>query len=640
MEELKYIFIISLLITYVHAEDPVIDTTTGKIKGSTISVQTVDLDVFLGIPFAKPPVGNLRFRRPEPIEQWSSIKETKKYGSSCEQDTTTGYNDVAGEVAWKINPNNGDCSGCSNEPWSKFTPQNQKYFLIDKKSKMENKETSMYNVCSFWSDLFPQLKERPCPDCLYLNIWAPTEARKFHSNLTTMIWIYGGGFISGSSAKDVFDGRWLAVSQNIIVASLNYRLGPFGFLSLDDERAPGNMGLLDQNLAIKWIHDNIASFGGDPDKLTLFGQSAGAISIGMHVISPMSRNLFRNAIMMSGTANTELGIKSKKENIDTAKEMAAYLQCPTENDKLMLDCFLKANAKKITVGQFQNFNELNGIPFSPIIDNYFLQKSPNEVLQNKTIKKDVLLGFVKNEGTFMLSMSFPKYFTVNGTAPINISIAHELMKTLMGAKLRPVQFDSIFYVYGSHVYTSETKKYAYILDQVAGDIMFKCPGIDFSRAFSTHSNVYMYSFEFLSNSAPWAKWKGVQHSSDISYVFSQEIFAKNYSSDDKYVSEMMSSYFANFSKSGNPNNGDCSSCSSEPWPKFTPENQKYLVIDKEPNMETKEISMYNTCGFWSDFFFQLRERPCPVPSGSRNIWTFQGRVMTFFTPILLSLTLF
>ncbi|XP_014788401.1 acetylcholinesterase, partial [Octopus bimaculoides] len=171
MEELKYIFIISLLITYVHAEDPVIDTTTGKINGSTISVQNFDLDVFLGIPFAKPPVGNLRFRRPETIEKWSGIKETKKYGSSCEQFIES--NDAADADSWKNN-----------------------------------------------------LSE----DCLYLNIWAPTEARKFHSNLTTMIWIYGGGFISGSSAKDVFDGRWLAVSQNIIVASLNYRLGPFGFL--------------------------------------------------------------------------------------------------------------------------------------------------------------------------------------------------------------------------------------------------------------------------------------------------------------------------------------------------------------------------------------------------------------------------
>ncbi|CAI9727860.1 cholinesterase 2-like [Octopus vulgaris] len=583
MEELKYILIISLFKIYAHAQDPIIDTTTGKINGSTISVQNFDLDVFLGIPFAKPPVGNLRFKRPEEIERWSGIKETKKYASSCEQPITDNSNDTADVDLWESN-----------------------------------------------------LSE----DCLYLNIWAPTEARKTRSNLTTMIWIYGGGFISGSSAKDVLDGRWLAVSQNIIVASINYRLGPFGFLSLNDERAPGNMGLLDQNLAIKWIRDNIASFGGDPDKLTLFGQSAGAISVGMHVISPKSRNLFRNAIMMSGTPNTNNVFKTKEENIDRAKEMAAFLKCPTENDERMLNCFLKADAKKITVGQYQNFNELRGIPFSPIIDNYFLQKSPNEVLQSKTIKKDVLIGFVKNEGTFMLLLTNPQYFTPNGIAPINKSIAHKLMKNYLGAELSPAQLDSIFYVYGSHVYTSETQKYAYILDQVLGDNMFKCPGINFARVFSNHSNLYMYSFEFLSNSAPWPEGEGVSHTNDIYYVFSHEIFAKNYSSEDKYVSEMMSSYFANFSKSGNPNNGDCSDCSNDPWPKFTLENQKYLVIDKKPNMKTREISTYNSCDFWSDLFLRLKKRTCPVPSGSRNIWTFQGRLMTFFTPILLSLILF
>ncbi|CAI9727863.1 Hypothetical predicted protein [Octopus vulgaris] len=452
MEGLKYILIISLLKTLVHAEDPIIETTSGKINGSTVVVQNVELDVFLGIPFAKPPVGNLRFRRPEKIERWSGIKETKEHVAACAQYEDGMLDDIPGADPWKI--------------------------------KADIKE-----------------------DCLYLNIWAPTEARKSRSNLTTMIWIYGGGFISGSSTLGEYDGRWLAVSQNIIVASLNYRVGPFGFLSLNDERAPGNMGLLDQNLAIKWIRDNIASFGGDPDKLTLFGESAGAAS---------------------------------------------------------------------------------------------------------------------------------------GTVPINNSISHKLMKEVIEpVQLNPTQLDSIFYVYGSNIYSSsETEKYRYVLDQVAGDTMFKCPTIEFSREWSTHSNVYMYSFDYRSNVSPWPEWMGSPHGSDIYYVFSRALYTTNSSSEDKEVSELMSSYFANFSKSGNPNNGDCVDCSNEPWSKFTQQSQKYFAIDKKPKMKNKDTSMYSVCDFWSDLLPKLKEPSSPVPSGSQNIWTFQGRILTTFSSIFFSLVLF
>ncbi|XP_014787718.1 cholinesterase [Octopus bimaculoides] len=270
----------------------------------------------------------------------------------------------------------------------------------------------------------------------------------------------------------------------------------------------------------------------------------------MHVISPMSRNLFRNAIIMSGTLNTDLAIKSKMENIDRAKEMAAFLRCPTENDEQMLNCFLNADAKNLTKGQIHNSKKFIEINFAPIVDNYFLQK-PNEILRKETIKKDVLIGFVKNEGSLFL-LDFPKYFTFNGSVPINYSIAHKLMKKIIEpVQVNPAQLDSIFYVYGSHAhFSSEAEKYRYVLDQVAGDTIIKCPAINFSREWSTHSNVYMYSFEYRSNFTPWPEWMGVLHASDIFYVFSYALSGKNFSLDDNEVSEMMSSYFANFSKSG------------------------------------------------------------------------------------------
>lgn len=120
---------------------------------------------------------------------------------------------------------------------------------------------------------------------------------------TVLIWIYGGGYMSGTSSLELYDGTLLAGHNDIIVASLNYRVGAFGFLYLGTDEAPGNMGLYDQALAIKWIKDNARRFGGDPDKLTLFGESAGAGSVSVHLLSPVSRHLARRGILQSGSVN-------------------------------------------------------------------------------------------------------------------------------------------------------------------------------------------------------------------------------------------------------------------------------------------------------------------------------------------------
>uniref|UniRef100_A0A0L8G7V6 Carboxylic ester hydrolase n=1 Tax=Octopus bimaculoides TaxID=37653 RepID=A0A0L8G7V6_OCTBM len=558
MEGLKYIFIIFLLKIYVHAEDPIIQTTKGKIKGSTVLIQGVEVDVFLGIPFAQPPVGNLRFRQARPTRPWSGVKETKKHVSSCVQVKDTAFGDFEGSNMW--NPN---------------------------------------TVMS--------------EDCLYLNIWAPSEARKSRLNLATMIWIYGGAFMSGSSTLDIYDGRWLAASENVIVASLNYRVGPFGFLSLNDVRAPGNMGLLDQTLAIQWIRDNILSFGGNPKKLTLFGESAGSASVSLHVVSPLSRSLFRNAIMMSGASTAAWATVPVEDNIARAKEMADFLKCPTENTTLMIDCFLEADAHKLANAQFHNLHTFLPYTFNPIVDGAFLTQKPIEYLKNEPLKKDVLVGYVKNEGTYFLIYSLSKYFPLKGTVPIHKSIAGKLInKVIAPLRANSVQLDLISYLYGSHVYaSSETEKYRYILDQAAGDVLFKCPAIEFAQEYSKHGKVYMYSFEFRSSVNPWPKWAGVMHGYEIEFLFAQALSGKNYSKEENLVTKRTTSFFTNFSKSGNPNDGDCSGCSNEPWPEFTLKNQKYLVIDDKPKLETKENYMNNICGFWSNFFPSLTDHKCP-----------------------------
>ncbi|KAL1441257.1 hypothetical protein MTO96_008679 [Rhipicephalus appendiculatus] len=226
--------------------DPVVVTENGSVQGKTVTVLngTTEVDAYLGIPYAAPPIGELRFKGPVPPVSWRPyVLDATKKGSACIQ----------------------------------FTPA---------------------NPIPSWAEHESEQSE----DCLYVNVWTPRKKENATEQLKhVMVWIHGGGFNSGSASMDLYDGAILAAAGDVVVVSMNYRLGVFGFISLPNDRTPvnGNQGLLDQVFALRWVHDNIVNFGGDPARVTLFGESAGGWSIGYHAISPMARSLFNRAIVQS-----------------------------------------------------------------------------------------------------------------------------------------------------------------------------------------------------------------------------------------------------------------------------------------------------------------------------------------------------
>ena len=199
--------------------DPLIVTTDkGKVRGLTLnSPSGRKVDAWLGIPYAQPPIGPLRFRHPRPVDKWQGIYNATKPPNSCVQIVDTVFGDFPGATMW--NPNT-------------------------------------------------ELSE----DCLYVNVVVPRPRPK---NAVVMLWIFGGGFYSGTSTLDVYDHRTLAAEENVVIVSMQYRVASLGFLYLGTPDAPGNSGLFDQNLALRWVRDNIHRFGGDPNKICLFGESAG-----------------------------------------------------------------------------------------------------------------------------------------------------------------------------------------------------------------------------------------------------------------------------------------------------------------------------------------------------------------------------
>ncbi|CAG2228956.1 BCHE [Mytilus edulis] len=257
--------------------------------------------------------------------------------------------------------------------------------------------------------------ENQSEDCLYLNAWVPKGgSKKKHA----MIWIYYGGFIVGDIQQ--FDGKVLAASADVIVFTLSYRTGPLGFLYLNDTAAPGNMGLMDQGLAIEWIYNNINRFGGSKKKITLFGQSAGAASINYHMFSSVTQRYFQKAIIMSAAADSYFTYHSPEVALDTGIAFATEVGCNESTVEGTLQCLRSLNASTLSALQLPT-NPKPPLFFRshlPTVDALsFVSEPPAELLKDPFSIRPIplLVGALKNELSFFIT-----YFVGLLQMPINV----------------------------------------------------------------------------------------------------------------------------------------------------------------------------------------------------------------------------
>ncbi len=478
-------------------KDP-IKIDTGLISGTTIG----DLHVYKGIPFAAPPVGDLRWKPPQPAASWQGVKDCTKFGPA---------------------------------------------------------------PLGYYSSSFPAFSTPPGEDCLYLNVWTP--AKTTGDNLPVMVWIYGGYLRFGEGSAPTYDGTNLA-KHGVIVVTFNYRVGPLGWLAhpllskADAHNSSGNYGLLDQIAALQWVQKNIAAFGGDPNRVTIFGESAGATSVLSHMVSPLSKGLFQRAISQSPYMGTPWApIREEKWGQPVQEKMgeqlARDLGCDTAADPIA--CMRAKSAQEIIdAGKPPAKVGDPGYNYAICVDGWIIPDLPYNLFQTgKQHNVPLLLGTTSDEWALFQLLSKPT--VENYTKYVNATFGDKAQQVLT---MYPAADDDQAKTSANRVITLYT---------------WTCPSKVFVGSMvNVKSPAYLYYFTRV---APGNK-VGAFHSRDIGYVFGNltpfmsPLKAEQYFNDtDRALSEAMMSYWTAFAANGNPNKEGRTQ-----WPAFDDANGQYMEL--------------------------------------------------------------
>ncbi|OYU93975.1 MAG: carboxylesterase [Bacteroidetes bacterium B1(2017)] len=484
--QLIFFILVSSLFSFAQT----VKTQYGLVQGTTEN----GLQVYKGIPFAAPPVGDFRWKAPQPAAKWEGIKLANKFGSAPYQ----GGNPPSGKSE----------------------------------------------------------------DCLYLNVWSPEK--KAEEKLPVMVWIYGGGFAFGSTSEAVYSGEKLA-AKGVVYVSIPYRVGQLGFLAHPElsaetiQKTSGNYGLLDMIAGLEWVKNNIVAFGGDPNKVTIFGESAGGIAVSMLCASPLAKGLFHGAISQSGGSFGP-------------NRITTY---PGENMKLLslaesqgVEFMQKAGAKSLA--------EMRAIPAEklpggfgqpggwPIVDGYVIPDDQYKLYeQGKYNKTPILVGYNSDEGLSFSPPKTPKDY-IDGVNKRYGKFADELIKAYpvgennVPKTARDLARDAAFgwqtWAWANlQAKTSKAKVYYYYFDQHP----------DFPEGSPQHG-------------------QGTPHGHDVGFVFGHTDPKSRIKTDtDESISEAMMSYWTNFAKYGNPNGSNL-----PVWKEYTKKNHAVMHLKQSPKMGT------------------------------------------------------
>jgi para-nitrobenzyl esterase len=489
---LATIFLISILAPLAFSQIRTAKVTGGEVEG----VVTDGISIFKGIPFAAPPVGDLRWKAPAPVPAWTGIKEADAFGPACMQA-----------------PN------------------------------------SMGNTAPV------------SEDCLYLNVWTP--AKTPGEKIPVLVWIYGGGFVGGSTSIPMYDGMGFA-KKGVVLVSVAYRVGPFGFLahpelSRESGKGSGTYGLQDMIAGLQWVKANIAQFGGDPSTVTIFGHSAGGMAVNMLAASPAAKGLFQRVICMSGGSFAPL----QTENQGGVGLGIPALKLAESNGEAFLKKLGAADIKAARAMSAEEIQKnvgsgMGGGGFRPAADGYIVPSDLYSIYQARAFNDTpILLGNTSGElGSF-------------GGRGQGITAAG--FEQQIKAQYGPYA-DAILSVY-PHATDAEAAK---SFKEISRESMFSWSTWTWARMQSKQGKgkAFLYYYDYH---APDVESSG--HGSDVPYAFETLGTGPGGAPkpEDLKLSDTISSYWVNFAKTGDPN-----AAGLPKWPAFTEDDQQAMVFDGAP----------------------------------------------------------
>jgi para-nitrobenzyl esterase len=476
---------------------PAVATTSGPITGLELD----GVQAFLGVPYAAPPVGELRWRPPQPATAWAEPRACLEFGDSCPQPP---------------------------------------------------------------SALVPGITPEMCSeDCLTLNVWTPV--RPARELLPVMVWIHGGAFVVGGSAMSAFDGAALA-RQDVVVVTVNYRLGPLGFFASpalaeeSEHGSSGNYGLLDMIAALEWVRDNISQFGGDPACVTIFGESAGAFGVCRLMVSPLAQGLFHRAIAESGGPCGDWLLRrgnytSLEKTAEGWDRTVRLLSLDGESDHVA--AMRAVPAEELVRVTKPGLGLVSGMSFGPVVDGWVVPDEPIDLwAAGEQAPIPLLTGTNFNEGALFVRDATDIW-------PIGY---RALLFELFGSRSGEVEK-----LFGAATQADVVPA----LERLVTVGYFESPArFSAKAARQVGQPAFVYRFTHVPPTDLGRKL-GCTHSVEMAYVFGNLPAEQGYTDDDRALSALMQAYWVQFARSGDPNGAGRAE-----WPTWEPDSDRNLLFSE------------------------------------------------------------
>ncbi|XP_051561548.1 neuroligin-2-like isoform X1 [Myxocyprinus asiaticus] len=562
---------------------PTVTTNYGKLRGIKKELNNEILgpvEQYLGVPYATAPIGDRRFQPPEAPGSWQEVRNATQFAPVCPQNV----HGVLPEIMLPV--------------W--FT------------DSLDVAATHIQNQSE---------------DCLYLNVYVPTEDGPLTKKLDestlnrprdedirdrrkkpVMLFIHGGSYMEGTG--NMFDASVLAAYGNVIVVTMNYRLGVLGFLSTGDQSAKGNYGLLDQIQALRWLTENIGHFGGDPERITIFGSGAGASCVNLLILSHHSEGLFQRAIAQSGSAISSWSINYQP--LKYTKILARKVGCTYGETADLVDCLRRKNFRELVDQDIQPARY--HIAFGPVVDGDVVPDDPEILMQQgEFLNYDLLIGVNQGEGLKFVDDGGTESEEGISAAAFDYTISNFVDNLYGYPEGKDILRETIKFMYTDWADRDNGEMRRKTLLALFTDHQWVAPAVATAKLHAEYqSPVYFYTFYHHCQTETRPEWADAAHGDEIPYVFgvpmigATDLFPCNFSKNDVMLSAVVMTYWTNFAKTGDPNlpvPQDTKFIHTKPnrfeeviWTKFNSKDKQYLHIGLKPRI--RDNYRANKVAFW------------------------------------------